>query len=118
MLLVHPLERNRVEFDLQPRFPRCSEPFENLRQRITASEPGERLAVQRVERDVDAAHSRGEELIRKLGQARTVGGERQLLRSEEHTSELQSLMRISYAVFCLKKKNTQKNRIQPAKQYR
>src|SRR3546814_2685339 len=27
-----------------------------------------------------------------------------LLRSEEHTSELQSLMRISYAVFCLKKK--------------
>src|SRR3546814_6495806 len=31
----------------------------------------------------------------------------QQLRSEEHTSELQSLMRISYAVFCLKKKNTQ-----------
>src|SRR3546814_1312529 len=29
-----------------------------------------------------------------------------LKRSEEHTSELQSLMRISYAVFCLKKKNT------------
>src|SRR3546814_5231880 len=28
-----------------------------------------------------------------------------MLRSEEHTSELQSLMRISYAVFCLKKKN-------------
>src|SRR3546814_3908393 len=28
-------------------------------------------------------------------------------RSEEHTSELQSLMRISYAVFCLKKRNTQ-----------
>src|SRR3546814_1655669 len=30
-------------------------------------------------------------------------------RSEEHTSELQSLMRISYAVFCLKKKNTKHN---------
>src|SRR3546814_2808452 len=30
------------------------------------------------------------------------------LRSEEHTSELQSLMRISYAVFCLKKKNKEK----------
>src|SRR3546814_10331843 len=29
-----------------------------------------------------------------------------MLRSEEHTSELQSLMRISYAVFCLKKKKT------------
>src|SRR3546814_3395465 len=32
-------------------------------------------------------------------------------RSEEHTSELQSLMRISYAVFCLKKKTKENNRI-------
>src|SRR3546814_9551806 len=32
-------------------------------------------------------------------------------RSEEHTSELQSLMRISYAVFCLKKKTRQYNTI-------
>src|SRR3546814_6621233 len=32
-------------------------------------------------------------------------------RSEEHTSELQSLMRISYAVFCLKKKTTNKENI-------
>src|SRR3546814_7642837 len=31
------------------------------------------------------------------------------VRSEEHTSELQSLMRISYAVFCLKKKRTQQD---------
>src|SRR3546814_1531209 len=31
------------------------------------------------------------------------------VRSEEHTSELQSLMRISYAVFCLKKKKTKQN---------
>src|SRR3546814_9515533 len=31
-------------------------------------------------------------------------------RSEEHTSELQSLMRISYAVFCLKKKKQNKNK--------
>src|SRR3546814_1760743 len=31
------------------------------------------------------------------------------MRSEEHTSELQSLMRISYAVFCLKKKNIRLN---------
>src|SRR3546814_7880061 len=36
-----------------------------------------------------------------LGQRRTAD-----IRSEEHTSELQSLMRISYAVFCLKKKKT------------
>src|SRR3546814_1114908 len=34
---------------------------------------------------------------------------RNLSRSEEHTSELQSLMRISYAVFCLKKKQHNKN---------
>src|SRR3546814_7666940 len=34
-------------------------------------------------------------------------GARRCTRSEEHTSELQSLMRISYAVFCLKKKNLQ-----------
>src|SRR3546814_2137568 len=33
-------------------------------------------------------------------------------RSEEHTSELQSLMRISYAVFCLKKKNKHKLKTQ------
>src|SRR3546814_9645302 len=33
-----------------------------------------------------------------------------LPRSEEHTSELQSLMRISYAVFCLKKKNKTNNK--------
>src|SRR3546814_4749206 len=34
-----------------------------------------------------------------------------LTRSEEHTSELQSLMRISYAVFCLKKKTTNRTKI-------
>src|SRR3546814_4524305 len=36
-----------------------------------------------------------------------VAGQADNTRSEEHTSELQSLMRISYAVFCLKKKNNQ-----------
>src|SRR3546814_7883558 len=44
-----------------------------------------------------------------------IGGEdvalgEHVFRSEEHTSELQSLMRISYAVFCLKKKNKQNNK--------
>src|SRR3546814_4742562 len=37
----------------------------------------------------------------------TSGGPSRASRSEEHTSELQSLMRISYAVLCLKKKNIQ-----------
>src|SRR3546814_7438989 len=53
----------------------------------TAQEKG---LLQRVERLVD----------------RPGAGERAVIRSEEHTSELQSLMRISYAVFCLKKKKT------------
>src|SRR3546814_8937975 len=38
-----------------------------------------------------------------------IGPENGGFRSEEHTSELQSLMRISYAVFCLKKKKIQNN---------
>src|SRR3546814_9180018 len=48
----------------------------------------------------------------RRGRRRPVGGGLPAvparLRSEEHTSELQSLMRISYAVFCLKKKNNNK----------
>src|SRR3546814_16214359 len=45
-----------------------------------------------------------------------VRGDVQLARSEEHTSELQSLMRISYAVFCLKKKKiTNKRKVKSNK---
>src|SRR3546814_2584907 len=45
-----------------------------------------------------------------IGGARGLGREIDVhRRSEEHTSELQSLMRISYAVFCLKKKKITKN---------
>src|SRR3546814_9752550 len=40
------------------------------------------------------------------------------LRSEEHTSELQSLMRISYAVFCLKKKKKKQNKNYNVKHYK
>src|SRR3546814_13600267 len=48
-------------------------------------------------------------LCRRSGHVDRLGAESavQRLRSEEHTSELQSLMRISYAVFCLKKKKQQ-----------
>src|SRR3546814_1303779 len=49
------------------------------------------------------SESRGEIYIDATGQ--TYKYTRTPNRSEEHTSELQSLMRISYAVFCLKKKN-------------
>src|SRR3546814_4508606 len=44
--------------------------------------------------------------VHRLSQRGRVPDIRYLYRSEEHTSELQSLMRISYAVFCLKKKIT------------
>src|SRR3546814_4807454 len=43
--------------------------------------------------------------LQRLGAIRLSPG-RRAVRSEEHTSELQSLMRISYAVFCLKQKKT------------
>src|SRR3546814_4414062 len=50
--------------------------------------------------------------FRAAGEENNIAGRRRgtqaIRRSEEHTSELQSLMRISYAVFCLKKKNTHK----------
>src|SRR3546814_2825366 len=55
-----------------------------------------------------AAHLlRGIRLLRGLRLKRDISAGARLTRdrSEEHTSELQSLMRISYAVFCLKKKN-------------
>src|SRR3546814_2265012 len=48
--------------------------------------------------------------MRKIGRRpKALDAESPLRRSEEHTSELQSLMRISYAVFCLKKKNNNIN---------
>src|SRR3546814_8414967 len=51
-------------------------------------------------RDYVPSRKRSREPDELLGQLENLSA-----RSEEHTSELQSLMRISYAVFCLKKKN-------------
>src|SRR3546814_5986468 len=71
------------------------------RERVRRGELGGRVAGARDVRDPGAGDDRG----RGLAVARE--GQRHgddVLRSEEHTSELQSLMRISYAVFCLKKK--------------
>src|SRR3546814_8893620 len=68
---------------------------------------------------LDQQIEREREEVAKAAEAARIENERRLdrlatsiaRRSEEHTSELQSLMRISYAVFCLKKKkrNTHKN---------
>src|SRR3546814_3123490 len=62
---------------------------------------------------VEVDQAAGAQLEGRAAAGRPNGGLRRLeigaARSEEHTSELQSLMRISYAVFCLKKKNTPYN---------
>src|SRR3546814_1322286 len=75
----------------------CRRPT-RLRSRVSGSsielrgiEPGHRISTKNKDRDEKPAFQ---------STVRTVG----TVRSEEHTSELQSLMRISYAVFCLKKK--------------
>src|SRR3546814_5017529 len=59
-------------------------------------------------RCVDSLAGREQPVGAELAEApfqETLGFARTLVRSEEHTSELQSLMRISYAVFCLKPKS-------------
>src|SRR3546814_8774514 len=68
--------------------------------RVGSSQPVYRLGS-------DAGVGNG--ATRAAGLDRRAGGCRYALRSEEHTSELQSLMRISYAVFCLKKKKLHLN---------
>src|SRR3546814_8876872 len=70
-------------------------------------QPGEDLAMHLRRHGIDAAvdnivrkrQSVGDAIVSRISEAR----------SEEHTSELQSLMRISYAVFCLNKKNSQQH---------
>src|SRR3546814_6773598 len=57
-----------------------------------------------IDRQVITAH--GAERYIRSGRGIFLDAKRTMPRSEEHTSELQSLMRISYAVFCLKKKKT------------
>src|SRR3546814_7240394 len=69
---------------------------------------GSDLAVRRVGLDHGAGRQDGglEDFVDGNAVVEVLDG---FFRSEEHTSELQSLMRISYAVFCLKKKNKREN---------
>src|SRR3546814_5579608 len=83
----------------------------------------ERIEAARDERVIDGSHR--DQPRTEMGGCKPKRGEHQeevvlgnakldmlsRLRSEEHTSELQSLMRISYAVFCLKKKKQINTRI-------
>src|SRR3546814_1241472 len=83
----HPMPRQRVEDRRVIAFYPDHILFEKL-QRLYLADAGDDLDARHV-RYIIAGHQR---------------------RSEEHTSELQSLMRISYAVFCLKKKTKHKNK--------
>src|SRR3546814_10005104 len=68
----------------------------------------DRLGVEDIARDrAEVADAVDEDAARRIEPAHAdrIAARRVAIRSEEHTSELQSLMRISYAVFCLKKKN-------------
>src|SRR3546814_10372418 len=64
-------------------------------------------ALDRIEQRVEV----GEQYVGGLAELDREAGVEHVARSEEHTSELQSLMRISYAVFCLKKKTLVDNRL-------
>src|SRR3546814_2333491 len=68
----------------------------------------DRLGQLAVERVLAQAADEYRDLGLGHGNCSIEGRSSQTIRSEEHTSELQSLMRISYAVFCLKKKKKHK----------
>src|SRR3546814_7684715 len=77
-----------------------------------ASQPVQELRESGAIAEMRLLHSLDlDRILDRLGHPRRVGhvvNLRAALRSEEHTSALQSLLRISYAVFCLKKKKTDK----------
>src|SRR3546814_6971432 len=76
---------------------------------VAAGEEGLRMDIgdRMIVEQVFDISGRGELAARDASiQRHVVVGVGVIVRSEEHTSELQSLMRISYAVFCLKQKNT------------
>src|SRR3546814_1996397 len=125
MLRVEVEQRHEPAIDFQR--PRMIAAFERrdqfdrfLRERIgEAGNPALRAKIQALERDVVEAREQDiaiAERVAEIGEAARVGRrflDRDDIRSEEHTSELPSLMRISYAVICLKKKNKQKTTHSP-----
>src|SRR3546814_2029383 len=71
---------------------------------VVGSIPAELVGADEEDVPADPEH-RGDADLRQRGEQDRHGRDQPAARSEEHTSELQSLMRISYAVFCLKKNN-------------
>src|SRR3546814_3703208 len=79
--------------------------FARLFGSVARQPPGHRHAGDESQQQCPAQlHQPPRNAIGLRARGRLVAGAVRLERSEEHTSELQSLMRISYAVFCLKKK--------------
>src|SRR3546814_3059172 len=96
-------------FFLMIRRPPRSTRTDTLFPYTTLFRSGRRLAAARAGRGLDRSGGYPSRGLRPARDARPRGAAqkprlRRAPRSEEHTSELQSLMRISYAVFCLKKK--------------
>src|SRR3546814_2141570 len=79
---------------------------------IKRNNSGKALDIARAARDMHGGNGISDEfhVMRHLINLETVNTYEGTYRSEEHTSELQSLMRISYAVFCLKKKKNKYKR--------
>src|SRR3546814_6323500 len=76
------------------------EGLEELRSRLASASTAKEVADLQARIQLESASMMNDQLrVDAMERARRAE------RSEEHTSELQSLMRISYAVFCLKKKN-------------
>src|SRR3546814_6483713 len=75
---------------------------------VAAADPSRRLSWSELDQLTDRIAARLQQDGFAKGDRTAIAGlnsvEQMAVRSEEHTSELQSLMRISYAVFCLKKK--------------
>src|SRR3546814_6684480 len=71
---------------------------------LQSHEGAEALRFYRRGIDVEGRAETAKQRLARIGALQGFG----VFRSEEHTSELQSLMRTSYAVFCLKKKNNKK----------
>src|SRR3546814_7676068 len=85
--------------------------IERARARVGMAPPEPRFPRHLVrDRSASAARLRARQGAAALtspgGRSSATCAGKEVVRSEEHTSELQSLMRISYAVFCLKKKKT------------
>src|SRR3546814_7355598 len=85
-------------------------PRAHVHRRVRGSHPGgEADELPRARPDLQAGHHQLPRPAAAHGGIRRLPSQRAFGRSEEHTSELQSLMRISYAVFCLKKKKSKTN---------